>query len=156
MSDDNKGTFETWTEEMTVAGGELVDTMKSLLQDASVHRLQVINNRTGDVVVDIPAALGLPAAIFLNIWLVLGALILYVADFNIVIERRVEEDADDSVADKIVVHEEVAEEAEEVVKEAPAATGAEIEQCQGTTKSGSQCKRKPMEGSAYCYAHQPE
>ena len=59
MNDENeeneeKGTFETWTEEVTVAGGDLYDTMKDMLKDASAYRMRVINKRTEEVVFDIP------------------------------------------------------------------------------------------------------
>ncbi len=205
MSEDNKkGTFETWTEELSVAGNDLIDTLKELLNDASVHRLLVINKRTDKVVVDIPALYGVPAAIFLNIWMVLGALVLYATDFKVVIERRLSTESDaDGAGDKTAedsaettepqaepaqqsaaepdapVEPKSADKAEakseakpEAKSDAPAAkedkaSTKEREKaadddkkidpthCQGMTKAGKQCKRKPMEGSAYCFAHQP-
>ncbi len=222
MSEDNKGTFETWTEELTVAGNDLIDTLKELLADASVHRLQVVNNKNGKVVVDIPAVAGVPAAIFLNIWLLLGALILYVADFKIVIERRAPkaDGSDSGAADNSAetanakpataqpaAKSEAAKKADEKAKadakksadakgkadkkssakaesskkttakaekKTSAASGKKAkssskkkskknakksstpaEHCQGMTKAGKPCKRMAMEGSKYCYSHQP-
>lgn len=199
---EQKGKFETWTEELTVAGGDLYEKLQELMKDASVHRLRVINNRSGDVVFDIPVALGIGVALIANIWAVIGTAILYVADFQIVVERRVpvaEDDAaaesasdeaaepeadasaevvdtvDDVMGDDVeadtsepeAVADETVEAAEEVAalaepveddsaSDAPVEEAAvAVEQCQGTTKAGSQCKRKPSEGSAYCYTHQP-
>ncbi len=163
---EEKGTFESWTEEMTVAGSDLLSKLQEVLKDASVHRFRVVNNRTGEVVVDIPAAFGLGAAFLANIWAIIGAAVLYVADFQIVVEHRgpVSEDDAADVADEIIVHDEKPVEkappVEEVVvedKPAPekAAPAMAADQCQGTTKAGTQCKRKPTEGAAYCYAHQP-
>ena len=166
---EEKGTFETWTEEVTVAGGDLYDTMKEMLKDASAYRMRVVNKRTEEVVFDIPVALGVGAALILQIWAVIGAAVLYVADFRIVVEHRqvVTDDIiiEDDLANEIVIHDAndvVAETETEPVAEAAApveeltvADTADAERCQGFTKSGSQCKRKPMEGSAYCYAHKP-
>ncbi len=33
---------------------------------------------------------------------------------------------------------------------------AESVQCEGTTKAGNRCKRRPLAGSKFCKAHQPE
>ena len=170
----NKGTFETWTEDMTVAGSELMETLKEMMNDASIHRMRVINNRTEKTVVDIPAAAAIPVALMLNVWALIGAAVLYAADFRVIVERLgahpdSAESAADNVAEEIVILDEEPEAeapaepdagktATPIVEEVPVveAVAEAVEQCQGHTKAGAQCKRKPTEGSAYCYAHQPE
>ena len=165
-------TVTQFTEEMEVAGREVVSAIKRLLKDTTVHRIKVINDSHDEVVLDIPAAAGAGGAILfagLAPWMMLGVAALYVMNFRIVIERRVEEMVEDidvtSADEELDVIEietpdevEIAPEIEIVIEKAPADVEPvveAVEQCQGNTKAGAQCKRKPMEGSAYCYAHQP-
>ncbi|MGB1252069.1 MAG: DUF4342 domain-containing protein [Candidatus Promineifilaceae bacterium] len=169
------------TEEIEVAGREMVNVVKELMNDASVHRIKVLNSRTNEQILDVPAVAGAAGVLLLAPlmpFMLLSVAALYFMDFTIVIERRVEvvvEDVDIQVEEtpepesaeiEIVIDKpinvELAPPELEIVIE-PVAEEADpdpivlvAEQCQGITKSGAQCKRKPMEGSAYCYAHQPE
>ena len=223
MSDKDtvRDTVHQVTEEIQVAGREIISTLKTLLQDASVHRIRVFNSNTNELIVDIPAIAGAGGALLfapLAPLMLLGVVTLYLMDFTIVIERQSEPIVEDidieveslesatPVVDEIIIEDDVvvsvvsdepieieivtesSDEAEdapteieivaEVLDEAadesteadepaeieiviepaaePAPAADEVDQCQGTTKSGSQCKRKPMEGSAYCYMHQPD
>ena len=259
MSDKDtmRNTVHQVTEEIQVAGRELISTLKTLLQDASVHRIRVFNTKTNELVVDIPAIAGAGGALLfapLAPLMLLGVVALYLMDFTIVIERQSEpvvehieievesldsaapavdeivvegdvvvsvvtnepveieiiteasdeaddeptdveieivteasdaaddnpadieieiaaeasDEADDEPADSVVesqdesagepVEADEPAEIEIVIEPAAEPTPApdEVTQCQGITKSGSQCKRKPMEGSAYCYMHHPD
>ena len=186
------------TEEMQVAGREIIGTVKMLLQDASIHRIRVFNSNTNELILDIPAIAGAGGALLfapLAPLMLIGIVALYLMDFTVVIERRSEPIVENieieveslesaaPVVDQIVVEDdvivsvvteepveiEIAPEADDepadepaeieiVIEpiEEPASAVVEVTQCEGTTKSGSQCKRKPMEGSAYCYMHQPD
>ena len=283
MSDKEKmhETVHQFTEEVEVAGRDVIGKVKELLQDASVHRIKVINKSHDEVVLDIPAVAGAGGALLLAPlapWLLLGVAAMYVMNFKIVVERRGEvapdevevvdvvdesatDESDDTTsADEIIIEEmpadapveaaeveevedaseepdveadmvevdevasdepeveivieksqpeavadasedaeaveieHIADRSAEVAAEEPEpvvesvvedvepsaeiempveaveeieietiiedsaepAVVEELDRCQGMTKAGTQCKRKPMEGSAYCYAHQPE
>ncbi len=162
-----------FSEEMNVAGRDLKKTIEQLLNDATVDRFKIVNRATGKTLIDVPAVVGIPTLLLFNIWSIIGAAIMYVADYTIVIERNTESA---ETPEPVIVPPPPAEESpvedeiqvgktEDVVPEAVVDPFAEVaaevvaepdfDQCQGTTKSGSQCKRSPMEGSAFCYAHQP-
>jgi hypothetical protein len=50
----------TWTEEIMVAGGELVDRVKELVAEGNVRRL-IIKKPSGDTLVEIPLTAGVLA-----------------------------------------------------------------------------------------------
>lgn len=164
-----------FSEELNVAGRDLKQTIHKLLNDATVDRLKIVNQSTGKTLIDIPAVVGIPTLLIFNIWSIIGAAVMYVADYTILVERHIVDETaepvvtpppvydvdDSSVDDDIQVGETVdvvpEEDATDPFVELPVELAEEpnFDQCQGTTKAGKQCKRSPMEGSAFCHAHQP-
>ncbi len=78
------------TEEITVAGSDLVDKVKALIQQGSVRRL-VVRRPTGESLVEIPLNVGLGVAGLLTLMApvlaALGAMAALVAQFRIEIQR---------------------------------------------------------------------
>lgn len=168
-----------FSEEINVAGRDLKETVEKLLNDATVDRLKIVNRSTGKTLVNIPAVVGLPTLLLFHIWSLIGAAVMYMADYTIVIERNVpvaeaepvivtpppaakSAEPEPHIEDEIRVGETVDVVPEKEIDDPFEEVAAELveepdfDRCQGTTKSGSQCKRSPMEDSAFCYAHRPE
>ena len=57
MDEDKKSTWETFTEEIEVAGAQLMDEINKLLAEGSVRRLQ-IRSEKGDVYLSVPLTAG--------------------------------------------------------------------------------------------------
>jgi len=78
------------TEEITVAGGELVEKVKGLIAQGNVRRL-VVRRQTGEAMVEIPLNVGLGIAGLLTLMApvlaALGAMAALIAQFRIEIER---------------------------------------------------------------------
>jgi hypothetical protein len=63
----------SWTEEFVVAGGDLVDTVKKLVKEASVRHIEIINEKH-NIHFKVPLALGV-VGIFIMGWYTAVALI---------------------------------------------------------------------------------
>ncbi len=91
----------SFTEEIQVRGGELVDKVKALIQDGNVRRL-VVRRRTGEALVEIPLTAGIGIAGLLTLMApvlaALGAMAALIADFRVQIERA-PPNADHDIAD---------------------------------------------------------
>lgn len=100
MSDEQKNTKRTWTEEIEVAGSELVEKVKELIQDSSATRL-IIRKPSGDVLMEVPivagAAVGGAITLFLPVIAAIGAMAALLAQFKIEIVR---EESGENDADK--------------------------------------------------------
>ncbi len=100
MSDEQKKAKRTWTEEIEVAGNELVEKVKELIQDSSATRL-IIRKPSGDVLMEVPivtgAAVGGAITLFLPIIAAIGAMAALLAQFKVEIVR---EESDDNDANK--------------------------------------------------------
>jgi hypothetical protein len=57
MSDEPERRERTWSEEIVVAGGELVERVKQLVREGNVRRL-VVRKATGEVLLEIPLTAG--------------------------------------------------------------------------------------------------
>ena len=57
MDDDKKSTWETFTEEIEVAGAQLMEEVNRLLAEGNVRRLQ-IRSEKGDVYLSVPLTAG--------------------------------------------------------------------------------------------------
>lgn len=83
----------TWTEEIVVAGGELVELVKNLVQEGNVRRL-IIKKPDGDVLLEIPltagAAVGGALVIITPVLAALGALAALLAQVKVEIVRTEE------------------------------------------------------------------
>lgn len=77
---------KSWTEEFTVAGEELVDTVRKLVREAGVRRI-VIKNEQKRVLFEIPMVLGIAGIAFLPVYASLALIAAIVADCTITVER---------------------------------------------------------------------
>ena len=97
MSDEQRNTKRTWTEEIEVAGSELVEKVKELIQDSSATRL-IIRKPSGDVLMEVPivagAAVGGALTLFLPVIAAIGAMAALLAQFKIEIVREESGDND--------------------------------------------------------------
>lgn len=57
MDEDKKSTWETFTEEIEVAGAQLMDEINKLLAEGNVRRLQIRSDK-GDVYLSVPLTAG--------------------------------------------------------------------------------------------------
>ncbi|MEJ2343920.1 MAG: DUF4342 domain-containing protein [Gammaproteobacteria bacterium] len=57
MSDEPQRRERTWSEEIVVAGGELVERVKQLVREGNVRRL-VVRKASGEVLLEIPLTAG--------------------------------------------------------------------------------------------------
>lgn len=80
----------TWTEEIVVAGGDLVERVKKLVQQGNVRRL-IIKKPGGDVLMEIPltagAVVGGTLVIMTPILAALGALAALLAEVRVEVVR---------------------------------------------------------------------
>jgi hypothetical protein len=80
----------TWTEEFTVAGEELVDTVRRLAREVGVRRI-VIKNEEKRILFEIPLFLGIAGIAFLPIYASVALIAALVADCTIAVERVAED-----------------------------------------------------------------
>ncbi|AHG87788.1 protein of unknown function DUF4342 [Gemmatirosa kalamazoonensis] len=78
----------TYTEEISVAGGKLKSTLKSILREGNVRRV-VIQNSSGRTLLDVPLAAGIVGAALLPFWAAIGGIAALAADFKILVVRDV-------------------------------------------------------------------
>jgi hypothetical protein len=78
----------TYTEEISVAGGKLKATLKSILREGNVRRV-VIQNSHGRTLLDLPLAAGVVGAVLLPFWAAVGGIAALAADFKILVVRDV-------------------------------------------------------------------
>ncbi|MFA5134637.1 MAG: DUF4342 domain-containing protein [Patescibacteria group bacterium] len=77
---------KTFKEELKVSGEQLVETVKKLIREANVRRLNIKNER-GDTIMEIPVTVASVGAILLPVLAALGALAALVTDCRIEIEK---------------------------------------------------------------------
>jgi hypothetical protein len=76
----------SYTEEIKVTGGKLVDTVRNLVRAGNVRRV-VVRNGAGRTVLDVPLAAGVAGAVLLPLWAALGGLAALAAHYTVMIER---------------------------------------------------------------------
>lgn len=76
----------SYTEEIKVTGGKLLETVKNVVRAGNVRRV-VVRNGAGRTVLDVPLAAGLAGAVLLPLWAALGGLAALAAHYTVVIER---------------------------------------------------------------------
>ena len=95
----NKKDKSDWVEEIEVAGSDLVDRVKDLVQEGNVRRL-IIRNANNDVLIEVPltpaVVVGGVATIINPILAALGALAALIAKLKIEVVRidEIDEDAE--------------------------------------------------------------
>ncbi len=87
---DNKKKKRTWTEEIEIAGSELVERVKELIKEGNVRRL-IIRKSSGEILVEIPLTAGVVVGsvvtFFSPILVALGAMAALLAKVRIQIVR---------------------------------------------------------------------
>lgn len=83
----------TATEQISVAGSELIKTIQSLLREAAVRKITV-QDKNGRTLVEFPLYAGVIGAFFVGSWTVLALIAAWFAEVSILIERDVASDAD--------------------------------------------------------------
>ena len=90
MDNKMKNVERTWTEEIVVAGGDLVERVKKVVQQGNVRRL-IIKKPGGDVLMEIPltagAVVGGTLVIMTPILAALGALAALLAEVRVEVVR---------------------------------------------------------------------
>ena len=74
-------------EEIKVAGRDLVDKVKSLLHEGTIHRV-IIKNEEGHVLMEVPVTIACVGAIAAPVLAAVGAIAAMVTHCTIVVERR--------------------------------------------------------------------
>ena len=90
MSNDPMKQERTWTEEVVVAGNQLVDRVKQLVAEGNVRRL-IIRKPSGESLLEIPltagVAVGGAVTVMAPILAALGALAALLAEFQLEVEH---------------------------------------------------------------------
>jgi hypothetical protein len=140
------GRNQTWSEELSVAGNQLVKTVQSLLREAVVRKI-IVKDHTGRTLLEIPLYAGAAGMFFLGWWSAVLLIAAWFTEVSIYIERE-------SETEPLVV------EAADAVEKATAPPllneATERRRCQAITKSGEPCKRMAVSGSDFCAVHQPK
>jgi hypothetical protein len=76
----------SYTEEIKVTGGKLLETVKNLVRAGNVRRI-VVRNANGRTVLDVPLTAGLAGAVLLPLWAALGGLAALAAHYTVMVER---------------------------------------------------------------------
>jgi hypothetical protein len=99
MDEDNKDRWKTFSEEIEIAGSQLVDRVTELLKEGNVRLLR-IRSENGDVFLEIPLTIGAVTGGVVALaapWLaVLGAVAGLLARVKIEIVRQEPHDVDES------------------------------------------------------------
>ncbi|MCB8921708.1 MAG: DUF4342 domain-containing protein [Ardenticatenaceae bacterium] len=80
----------TWTEEVVVAGEDLLGFVKNLVKETAVRRL-VIKNEKRHIHLEIPLALGVVGIAWLPVFSAVALIAALVTDCTILVERAVDE-----------------------------------------------------------------
>ena len=95
MNDEGKKEESTWTEEIEVAGSELVECVKELIQEGTVCRL-IIRNPNDEVLLEVPLTTGLAiggvVTLLAPVGAALGALAALLAKVKVGVVRTTGED----------------------------------------------------------------
>jgi hypothetical protein len=74
-------------QELKVAAGDLVDTVKKLVREGNVRRI-IVRNAEGRTLVDMPLTAGVAGALLLPFFAMLTGLVALFKEFTIVVERH--------------------------------------------------------------------
>jgi predicted flap endonuclease-1-like 5' DNA nuclease len=101
----------TWSEELTVAGYELFDTVKKLVKEVDVRKV-VVRKPNGSTLFEVPLAVGIVPVLLPQLWgaVILGAGIAWFVDYKIEIVRK----ADPVMEDVVILDDDTAASAEDV------------------------------------------
>ena len=111
---DEQAQEQPWSEEFTVAGIDLVATIKDLIHEVSIRRIE-IRDKEGKRLLEIPLVVGVLGVAILNFWASLALIAAFVAEVSILVVRA-EKPVDEGEEIEITVADD--EPAEVVVSEA--------------------------------------
>jgi hypothetical protein len=77
---------DQWTEQISVAGGQLVETIQSLLREAVVRKITVVD-KDGSTLLDIPLYAGILGVAVLGYWTVLALIAAWFTEVSVRIVR---------------------------------------------------------------------
>lgn len=77
-------------EEFRVDGEALLSKVKEILHEGNVRRI-IIKDDKGATYIEIPMTVGVIGTLLLPVWAAIGALAALAANFNIVVEKVVED-----------------------------------------------------------------
>lgn len=80
-------TFKINLEEIKVAGRDLVERVKQLIHEGTIHRL-IIKNEEGHTLMEVPVTIAAVGAIAAPVLAAVGAIAAMVTHCTIIIERR--------------------------------------------------------------------
>ena len=78
----------TYTEEISVAGDKLKATLKNIVREGNVRRVQ-IQNGSGRTLLDLPLTAGVVGAALLPFWAAVGGIAALAANYKILVVRDV-------------------------------------------------------------------
>ncbi len=117
MSEDKKGRWKTFTEEVEVAGHQLMDEITRLVSEGNVRKLRV-RSENNDVVFEVPltagAVVGGVVVLAAPALAVLGALAGLLVKVKIEIVRNVEDSDDESDEDGPIIDGDLAKDDKDV------------------------------------------
>ena len=98
-----EGTAKRWTEQITVRGGDLGETLGRLAKEATVRKITV-KSESGKTLLEIPLVLGVAGALIVGPWTAVLLVAAWLTRVSILIEyeaapTKVEEAVEDVVAD---------------------------------------------------------
>jgi len=103
MSDEDKGRWKTFTEEVEIAGHQLIEEITRLISEGNVRKLR-IRSENDDVVLEVPLTAGAAVGgvvVLAAPWLaILGALAGVLAKVKIEVVRDVDSSDADAETDK--------------------------------------------------------
>jgi hypothetical protein len=97
-----KAKAHRWTEEISVAGNELGNTLSRLFKEATVRKITV-KNQHGKTILNIPLAVGAVGMVVLGPWSVVGLLAAWLTRCSIIIEHEAVEEMAEKRAGETVV-----------------------------------------------------
>ena len=74
------------TEEFKVPGEKLLSRIKELVHQGNIRRV-IIKNDKGNVLIEIPLTMGVVGLALMPVWIVIGAMAAYAANYTIVVEK---------------------------------------------------------------------
>ncbi len=95
MNENDEKPERTWSEEIEIAAGELVDRVKTLVQEGNIRRL-IIRKPNGDIIMEIPltagVAVGGTVTLLAPLLAALGAMAALLAQVKVEIVRESDHD----------------------------------------------------------------
>jgi hypothetical protein len=86
-------------DEIRVTGENLLKTIRELIKEGNYRRISIRNDQ-GQVLIEIPLAVGLVGALFAPVWAAVGAMAAMATGFSIIVERPRDPSSKDAGSDE--------------------------------------------------------